>query len=188
MSAVLRWEPRRMDRIAYHPIRVCQHASLFLPLSEDELKTYQTESVNTLRKYPPTDRSLALSGTHPSELPRPTTTAANHPVPASHPPSDAGSPPVGYSTPSPLPIPLGSLPAEHRPNLPSNKRPLQATQDHPQDPNSFQLNMTHSPAIWVAKGSLTMQINAPAMIPHHVMWLILMPKTPSVKQSRNITT
>ncbi|KNZ53110.1 mRNA cap guanine-N7 methyltransferase [Puccinia sorghi] len=136
-----------MDRIAYHPIRVCQHASLFLPLSEQELKIYQTESVNTLRQYPPTDRSLRLNGTHPSDLPH-SNTAANHQLPPPcHPASDTGSPPVGYSTPSPLPIPLGSLPAEHRPNLPSNKRPLQTTQDHPQDPNSFQLNMTHPPAM-----------------------------------------
>lgn len=41
-----------MDRIAYHPIRVTPHTSLFLPYTEQELKLYQDRSANPLVRLP----------------------------------------------------------------------------------------------------------------------------------------
>ncbi|PLW22283.1 hypothetical protein PCASD_17008 [Puccinia coronata f. sp. avenae] len=138
----------RMDgRIAYHPIRVCPHASLFLPLSEQELKVYHTESLNTLRVYSHPESNL-LGNRHPRDPHLHLNSEDSARPPSPHPTSDAGSP-VGYSTPSPLAIPLPASHHPHEPHLPqqsssTNKRPIQATEDKSEDLSAASPNMLYA--------------------------------------------
>ncbi|OAV95310.1 hypothetical protein PTTG_03640 [Puccinia triticina 1-1 BBBD Race 1] len=140
-----------MDRIAYHPIRVSPHASLFLPLSQQELKVYQTECLNTLRVFASSDGKPGQSDQQPDSHINNTddTLLAGH-LP-SHVEPDVGSP-VGYTTPSPLSIPLSSCPAPHHADdsQPSqrpvtNKRSYQSIGAENDDSTDAPPNMPHFP-------------------------------------------
>ncbi|KAI7956820.1 hypothetical protein MJO28_003915 [Puccinia striiformis f. sp. tritici] len=117
-----------MDRIAYHPIRVCQHASLFLPLSEQELKIYQTESVNKLRVFP----SRNGNSSSKSHQPGPHLNTSSEDPASNYLESDTGSP-VGYRTPSPFPIPFSAsqVTAEYHPDESYTPQPSSSTKKRP---------------------------------------------------------
>lgn len=93
------------NQIAYHPIRVSPHASLFLPYSPQELQVYQRESLNTLRVQSSPSSYLSVNNhNHPRD-----SYATNH-----HIENDVGTctntnlesnSPADYTTPSPFSIP-----------------------------------------------------------------------------------
>ncbi|KAA1064188.1 mRNA cap guanine-N7 methyltransferase [Puccinia graminis f. sp. tritici] len=137
-----------MDRIAYHPIRVSPHASLFLPLSEQELKIYQTECVNTLRVPSGSDPNLSRSQPPDSHINTNDKESAIQPSPQLE--QDIGSP-VGYTTPSPLSIPISSFPAAQYPHesyppqtSSTNKRSLQSPTEYNQS-GAASSSMPHFP-------------------------------------------
>ncbi|MBW0513549.1 hypothetical protein O181_053264 [Austropuccinia psidii MF-1] len=81
-----------MDQIAYHPIRISHHTSLFLPYTQQELDAYKTGSLNPLRSHPPTNSSAQSS----NQLTKSSSSSGASPP---------HSPPT-YSAPSPLLIPI----------------------------------------------------------------------------------